>query len=308
MDGPLLPGIYDMPESRYHADPCPEPSLSSSIARILLTHSPLHAAENHPRLNPDYEPDESARFDLGATAHAVLLERDWTKVQVIDPADHTGKNGAIPKGWTNNSIRAARDEARAQGLIPVLKEDAEAVQDMVSEALGFISRSEIAGLFDQGVPEQTFIWQETVDRTPIWLRARLDWIGTGGAKGKPWILDYKTCQNAAPDAFSRQIGAMGYDIQAAFYCRGVRALDDIEQHDFIFLAQEIAPPYACSLHMLSPVYLEMAEDKVQRAIDLWANCIYTKRWPSYPTDVLRADPPPWAYNQYISVMTERALG
>ena len=29
------PGFYSMSAAQYHADPCPEPSLSSSIAKVL---------------------------------------------------------------------------------------------------------------------------------------------------------------------------------------------------------------------------------------------------------------------------------
>ncbi|WP_242401117.1 hypothetical protein [Acetobacter okinawensis] len=47
------PGIYDLPEAQYHADPCPTPSLSNSVARILLDESPMHAHFSHPRLNPE---------------------------------------------------------------------------------------------------------------------------------------------------------------------------------------------------------------------------------------------------------------
>ena len=34
---------YNVPEAAYHADPCEAPSLSSGIARTLLTRSTLHA-------------------------------------------------------------------------------------------------------------------------------------------------------------------------------------------------------------------------------------------------------------------------
>ena len=45
-------------EAEYHADPAPEPSLSRSLAHTLLTRSPRHAWQAHPRLNPAWLPDE----------------------------------------------------------------------------------------------------------------------------------------------------------------------------------------------------------------------------------------------------------
>ena len=66
------PGVYDLPMAEYHADPCPEPSLSSSIIRLLCSASPLHAWTAHPRLNAAYVAEESDRFDVGTAAHALL--------------------------------------------------------------------------------------------------------------------------------------------------------------------------------------------------------------------------------------------
>ena len=43
-------GIHDIPPREYHADPCPAPSLSRSIAKLLVERSPAHAYAAHPRL------------------------------------------------------------------------------------------------------------------------------------------------------------------------------------------------------------------------------------------------------------------
>jgi len=36
-------GIFEYTADVYHADPCPKPSLSASIAHILCSQSPAHA-------------------------------------------------------------------------------------------------------------------------------------------------------------------------------------------------------------------------------------------------------------------------
>ena len=41
------------------------PMLSATIATILCSSSPLHAWVAHPKLNPDYVPEESKAFDVG---------------------------------------------------------------------------------------------------------------------------------------------------------------------------------------------------------------------------------------------------
>lgn len=54
-------GVHDLDESTYHADPCAAPSLSSSIAKVLLFKSPLHARYCHPKLNPQHQSEEKDR-------------------------------------------------------------------------------------------------------------------------------------------------------------------------------------------------------------------------------------------------------
>ena len=50
------PGIHVWSHEEYLSDPCPEPSLSRSIADILMAQSPLHAWCAHPRLGNKSEP------------------------------------------------------------------------------------------------------------------------------------------------------------------------------------------------------------------------------------------------------------
>ena len=107
-----------MSAAEYHADPCPEPSLSSSIARLILSHSPLHAWTEHPRLNPNYKPEESTKFDRGSAAHALLLEGE-------------DRMAVIPfKDYRKDAAQEARDNARLAGKFPVLEADYPSILQM----------------------------------------------------------------------------------------------------------------------------------------------------------------------------------
>jgi hypothetical protein len=105
-------------------------------------------------------------------------------------------------------------------------------------------------------------------------------------------LDYKSTSSAAPDFFSKQIGRMGYDLQSEFYTRGISAVTGGET-TFVMLAQEITPPYACSLMSLSNTFREVGKLKVTRAIDLWTKCVTKNEWPGYTSKILYAEPTPW---------------
>lgn len=296
--------IIQIGAEAYHQDPSPTPSLSSSVAKVLVNKSPYHAWLAHPKLNPDYKPDESSTFDLGTAAHDLILEGGTARICVIDPQDYRSKptkadpDGSIPKGWTNNAIREARDTARANGLTPILPWDNAIIRDMKEAAMRFVADSEIAGIFDGGKPEQTLIWKEN----GITCRGRLDWLTTD----RSIILDYKSSASSEPRWFSRQIANMGYDFQAAFYLRGLHVCG-YPNAKFLFLAQEVDPPHACSLHAIAPSMMAIAEERITRAIDLWRECLTANKWPAYDNRVHYAEATAWQMNQFEEELAEESV-
>ena len=268
--------IQSISAEAYHADPAPQPSLSSSVAQILLTQSPRHAWLAHPKLNPNYVAEEDSRFDLGSAAHAMLLEGDDSGIVWVDADD-----------WRTKAAKEHRDAARAAGVLPLLIKYQPILQAMVAEAQTYVASSELGDILSTGAAEQTLMWEENGTH----CRARLDLLSAD----RRVILDYKSTENAAPDAFIRQIGRMQYDVQAEFYCRGVRS--EGGDPTFVFLAQEITPPFACSLVGLSNAYREIGQSKCERAIRLWAHCLATNEWPGYSNRVAYAEPPAYMLNE-----------
>jgi hypothetical protein len=98
-----------MDSASYHKDPCLAPSLSSGIARTLLTHSPAHAWTAAPAAQPRLPIEEKESFDIGSAAHALLLEGEDR--MVVLPYDDYRKKEA----------KEARDYARAEGKHPILE-------------------------------------------------------------------------------------------------------------------------------------------------------------------------------------------
>ena len=271
-------GLHVIGADEYHRDPCPEPSLSSTIARVLLAQSPAHAWWNHPRLNPSFAEEDERSFDLGTVAHALLLE-GVTSFAVIEAAD-----------WRTKAAKKARAEAIADGLMPILDHQVETVQAMVKAArhqlLAFSVASEGSPPpFTNGVPERTLVWMAG----GLWCRARLDWLHNDHR----WIDDYKTTTGSAnPEVWSRTLFASGYDVQAAFYLRAVKAVLGREAA-FRFVVQETEPPYALSVIALAPDALDLAHRKVETAIAVWRKCLTANDWPAYPVRTCYAEAPPW---------------
>jgi hypothetical protein len=269
----LTPGLHNLSSDIYHADPCPAPSLSSSIANVLLTQSPAHAWLAHPRLNPRFEREVDSRFDLGSTAHAMLLERDESKVVIVEADD-----------WRTKAAKEARDGAHAEGKYAILARHYAAVQQMVSAAHSYIQTTELRGILDTGTPELSLVWQDG----DVWCRARPDMLSSD----RRVCLDYKTTESANPNDFGRQIGRMNYDLQAEFYLRG------LFQATFVFLVQEISPPYACSLVSLSNAYRAIGEAKAERAVVMWKECLVANRWPAYPAQICYTEPSSYQLGEY----------
>jgi len=264
-------------------------ALSSGMCVRLLTQSPLHAWVDSP-WNPNRETDNNAASDLGTVAHDVLLEGGTGIIECIDPNDYPAeKTGAIPAGWTNKAIRAARDAARAAGKIPLFPANVEAVTAIVENAKAFIATSELAGVFDTGAPEQTIVWQDGATL----CKARPDWLNADVC------LHLKTtARSVNPSAFERMAINMGYDVSLAFYARGIKR----ERH--LILAIEQNPPYACKPFGLSSAQEDISARKVERAINAWAACMKSGKFPAYDGSVHYIEPSPWDMARAEQAMQE----
>lgn len=285
MNAITAPGVFDLTEEAYHADPCPVPSLSASIAAVLLDRTPWHAWTAHPRLNPDFEPNDRDTFDLGRAAHALMLAGEGS-FAVVDAAD-----------WRTAAAKQARDEARAAGKTPILAHRMAEVRRMV-----FAGRRQIEFLSDAddrlafkpgtGTPERTLVWREG----KTWCRARLDWHPAAGAV----FHDYKTTgASAHPDAWARTAYGMGADVQAGLYRRAIRAALGIDDPEFRFVVQENTPPFALCVVALTPAAMDLAERKALAAIDLWSRCTAAGRWPGYPARTCYIDPPGYEETRWL---------
>lgn len=279
------PGIYTaILADDYHADPCPEPSLSSSVGRLLLNRSPLHAWHSHPRLNPEFDSsDESRGADIGKSVHRIVL----------------GKGGDIVEIEANNFMTKAakeeRDAAYAAGRIPLLTKDMKVVSDMAKAALDYL-KTFVPGLLGDGcLSEAVLAWQEG----DAWCRSMIDRMTADGLN----VLDIKTTATTArADLVARHVFDMGYHFQAAFYERGLNQLlpEHIGRRRFLFLFQENEPPFACQLIRLDEAAMTIARKQVMAAIALWQRCIAAGDWPGYPPGVQTVTMPEWQQRAWLA--------
>lgn len=275
------PGAYpSLSAEDYHDDPCPAPSLSSSVAKILLSKSPRHAWAAHPRLNPGFEFETRPEFDIGTAFHELILGGDecWERFVVIEARDFRTK-----------AAKEVRDAAYLAGKTPLLERHAEAVRDMASAFNDQIrGHLEETAFWLHGVNEQTVVWREG----DIWCRCRPDNTPPSG----PFFRDIKTTGGSAePDAWARQAFMLGYDVQDAFYRRGIRAVLGIANPVIRFVVVEKDPPHALSVVQFDPGAMAIADRKVEAAINLWRTCLERDEWPGYPARIAHVEAP--AYHE-----------
>lgn len=266
------PGVYDMPEDAYHADPVPGGSLSSSGARRLLPPScpALFAYEReHPRA--------SAAFEYGTAAHLLVLG-EGPKIVVVDAEE-----------WRTKAIKEEVAAIRAAGNVPLKPSEHEQVQQMAAA----LRRHPIAGrLFQPGTgdAERSLFWID--QRTGVWRRARPDWMPHRSG-GRLVVADYKTCRSAAPDNLQRAIHEYGYHQQAAWYLDGVRALGLDDAPAFVLVAQEKTPPYLVTVAQVDVVALRIGRELNARALEIYRDCTAAGVWPGYSDDVELIGLPGW---------------
>ena len=268
----------NMSEQLYHSDPCPEPSLSASIAKILHTQTPRHAYLKHPKLGKSGF-STSARFDLGRAAHSMLLEPEKENVIAVDS-----------ENWRCKETKLRRDEIHAQGKIPMLIEEYSKIELMASIARDFIRRTSISEKFFASDKEVSLIAKDG-----CWLRGRLDAI----SKDRTLIIDYKTVPSANPDSFLRSsVFQYGYDIQAAMYIYLNKLTGHKGKCTYMFVLQEIEAPYSCSLVQCDQSIIDCGSIKLGSSINQWSRCLADNEWPEYGHEPYNIEAPAWRLDDF----------
>lgn len=268
------PGVYELPEDVYHADPTPNGSLSVSGAKKLLAPS-CPALYKYERDNP---PPSKDVFDYGTAAHRLVLGVG-ADIVGVDAAD-----------WRTKEAKAQRDQIRARGCTPILLSDMACIEEM---ALAIRSHPIASALFDPegGQPEASLFWQD--EDSGVMCRGRVDWLPY--ASGNRLIIaDYKTARHAEPQAFARDAASYRYHMQAAWYIDGVKALGLDDDPAFVFVVQEKTAPYLVTVVELDISALYAGRTLNRKALDVYAECAANDTWPGYADDVALVSLPIWA--------------
>lgn len=269
---PGRPGlVFDLPERTYHAD---KETLSASSAKILLGKRP---------------PTGGGALGFGTLAHAVLLEPDVAErtYAPLDPDKIGVKADGSPAASPTSTAawKAAVSEAQKDGkkVITVSEWDcarfmADAVRDHkeAAEILAACPHREVSA-YAEAEPG-------------VMLRGRFDLYGPN------LIADYKTTDDASPEAFERKMASFGYHISAANYL-WIAELLGLDVHDFKFINVERQPTltgkYRVSVTEIGDLSIKVGRIEMERAIRRWVALGKTVDLPDYPAEAVVVDLPEW---------------
>jgi hypothetical protein len=269
--------------AKYHGDElCEHPSLSSSLAWLLVSKSELHVKHAHPRFGRARR-ESTDEMEVGQLQHALVLGAGDGIVVVRIVKD----DGLVADDWRTKAAKQAREMARAQGKTPVLQRDIDRAQHAADTIK---MRMEESGIALGPMREVVLLWVETAtDGTPVQCRALLDSLDLQ----RVVVGDLKTGESANPKQFINKCSRFGYHVQAAAYLSAVHGvwpeLEGRAKYEWI-LAEQSAP-YAVALAEPSGAMLACGRALWQQAIDRYARALKTGRWPGYARAVI--DPPAW---------------
>lgn len=139
--------------------------------------------------------------------------------------------------------------------------------------------------------EMSIYWQQG----GIWNRCRPDCIDPGSRR----IFDLKTTTDAEPGAWFRTAINGDIDTRAAHYIDGAKSVYGGEQWDYIIIAIEKSPPHAISVLKMDRATLGMAQERIDRAREIWAHCVKTDEWPGYSRQIAVMEGPAWRDAKWV---------
>lgn len=278
-------GVYpDIDIADYVDDPCEQPSLSSSLATILIDRSPAHAKLRHPHFAMQAAEKFSDVANFGSAVHSLVF--GGPEIVTVEAND-----------WKTKDARKARDAALDADKIPLLEDDiwrADQCAARAREVVALLNRG------DKASNEDTLIWQEH----GVWLRCRPD-----QHVDLRTFIDLKVTQTNPADA-NRQFFNQGYDMQSVFFERGADSLDHPGRgrRRIYYLFVEAHPPFQARALPISEPTLMIARKRFIAACNIWRECLANDDWSTGPLLLPPSERPSWQESQWLTrEMTDETI-
>jgi hypothetical protein len=274
--------IHNEDAATYHDRPAVSASLLWDI--VAPDGCLAQARYNSAWLNPDFVPPRDEAMENGTLVHLAALENHLLqdRVCIIDAFD-----------WRTKEARRLREDAYANGLVPILNEREPGARgpsfQKILQIRKVLEESEAAPLLfgAGGESEVSFTWTATVPfstapprpsdmRVPC--KARADRITAAGA-----IVDLKTAPSASPRGFQQSMVSWGHHLRAAYYLDGwaQQPSEPPFAFDYLFVVVAKEPPHLVSVFRIDPRSLEWGRRLYRSALAQFKVAYEADRWPGY---------------------------
>lgn len=276
----VKPGFYRLTREAYHADMAPTPSLSSSLAKVIVNKSVAHAITRSPRFS-GRQVTPTYAMDQGSAVHAFLAGDD-AAVEIIPFHD-----------WKATDAKRLRALAWRNGRTPILKPHVERLRECAEAARPVLV--ELMGVpASQWISEAALFWQGAG-----WRRGALDIVRDDL---RVWCDAKTTDHDAAPRSAARALYDQDAHIQEGHYNAGLDALDaaGAGRRQAWFVTIERDDPFGIVVHETDATArsdgAEMARfagEEWDRAVAAFTRADNPERPPSYEIGPHVAEYPTW---------------
>ncbi len=255
MDTPK-PGFYeDIPFETYKLWDAVN---QSTLKEILNSPLHYHYLKNNPKAT-------TAAMRLGIVLDAACFEPEdfgnrfhmHRKFDMRKTADKEEKEILIQK-WGEENLITPETQEKCNILVRKISS-----HEKISKMLSI-----------KAVAQPSIIWMD--EDTGIMCKARLDkWIPSIYT-----IADLKSCRTAHPYKYVKHMLGLGGHFQAAYYLRGLHALDLFPKH-FVHIVFESSAPHAIVDYEIPDQILTYGDKQVREALATLKECQETGNWPGY---------------------------
>lgn len=221
----------------------------------------------------EHPPEQTPAMAFGSACHKAILEPDdfGNEFAVAPVADRRTKEG--------KEVWAAFNEKNA-GKTIISADDVAVIEEMETALIRCPLAKKL--LYGKGENETPFFWtdRETGEKCKVKLDRLVKF-------NRRWyVVDYKTAACAETNKFNSEIWRLGYFMQAAMYCEGVKTAKKMRKMPgFLFVVQEKKPPYSVNVVEVSEEVMAAGNAKFHQLLEKYHACKVIDQWPGFVGDV-----------------------
>lgn len=249
--------VEDLPSQSYHEQ-------SHGVSKSDLDQ--VHRSVQHYVSSKFEEREETEAMALGSLVHTIVLEPEqYNERYIVAPeVDKRTKEG-------KEAYKAFEETI---GNKKVIK--SELLEQAANMKAAIMNCKTAVSLIQAGKSEVSFF--STDEQTRILKKCRPDlWI-----KSRRILVDLKTCNDASPNEWRRQIVNYNYDKQAAYYLDTVSEVTGEKYDTFIFICVEKKAPYGVAVYMVNDAVVEAGRELYRRDLNKLSRSLEEKIFTAYP--------------------------